>query len=329
MGDVLRVISYCHQGVDKDQTSNTERLENLNTLVDTLTEKRIKDVDAIVLPGGYLYLDNLDIDRKSLNKSTIVKDLHSILSPLHKTSPNANLIIGIDTKPKEKHQRIIGGQQIALALDFNNVTGVGRKICPVQEDFDGLKYPVMLVHEKDFYDDRRYAKLSPNKLALLCACYDMFGFVDAKRANIQRMRNIILLEDINGNLHEGRDAFVYFKEVIQPQFDKLFKENEQNIVLATANIHRFERTPKESFWHRHGIASASAAFNGCMSIAAAHFEQLPKDRDKGTLCAVNVATSHLEQAGHRKLHSHKPEHAFYIKSQKGAKTAGLARVFTV
>tara|TARA_R110002126_G_scaffold13118_3_gene56635 strand:+ start:154594 stop:155571 length:978 start_codon:yes stop_codon:yes gene_type:complete len=325
----MRVISYCQKGADKDTISNAERIENLNTLVSKVIKNNITDLEAIILPGGYLYLDTLNITDQTLDHAPIVTDLKNVIRPLIESSPNANLIIGIDTKPQKRHNRIIGGEQISLALNFNKVSGVGRKICPVQEDFDGLKNPVMLVHEKDFYDERRYAKLNGDRFALLCACYDMFGFIDAKRSNIQRMRNIVLLEDNNGNLHEGRDAFAYFKEVIQPRFEKLFREKQDRIVLATANIHRFERSPKESFWHRHGIASASAAFNSCMSVAAAHFQKLPQEASKATLCSVSVPPEHLEQAGHRKLHSHKPDHAFYITANKSKEIAGLARVFTV
>lgn len=318
----MRIASYCHQGVDKSGAENESRLQVLNDLIKQITsEPDWHNLDALILPGGFF-----EIEQQRIEDSSLFPLLKRLARALDKTSPGAHLVIGVDTRPSERKGRLFGGQQLALAFNKAGISGFARKIFPVEEDINGQKWPVMLVHETDFTDQSRYISLKSGGEAALCVCYDMFGLADTLRGKKHKLGKIAILEGDDGVIYAGTEARKRLKTKTFPEYRAIIDQKSEDLRAALATIHRFAASGRDVFWHRHGIASASAGLNGAAAIGAAHFGKLPKS-GQSTLASHNVPRAHLDAVMQRRKHSAQPERDVIVGDT--GSPAGIARLFTL
>jgi hypothetical protein len=80
----------------------------------------------------------------------------------------------------------------------------------------------------------------------------------------------------------------------------------KDLDAALIAIHGFSRGKTSNMWQRHGIATASAALDGGLAIAGAHFEKLPRREGVQTLAAFGVPLDHLDAGHHRSAEAAMP-----------------------
>ena len=328
-----RIVTLCVSGRDKkSRVDEKEHLALLEAMVEELEKNpQWAPVDAVVLPGGFLFEDNTVAEAimkgapEALQHSVLEK-VAQLAKRLDKWSPGVQIITGVDTSDYQAHGQKMGGHQLSFAFNRQGVSGYARKTFLVGEDYDGKLAPPMMTREKDFDDEHRIISLANGSKALLCVCYDIFGIGDAARNKPQRLSHTVKIEDREGRLHTGRDI----RPVLRRSFDafRALLEKEQPDTAITV-IHRFRHSGAESFYQRHGIATASAGLGGGFSIAAAHIENLPDNPEKMCLMSSGVGQAHLEMAGHREPHCGSAKEYRFLPSGRGdKKAAGLMRLYT-
>jgi hypothetical protein len=282
---MTRIATYCHQGRDmKGLTDNAARRAVMADVAGEIAARRDwRGLDAVVFPGGFLSEPPGRTAKAFINK-------------LARHSPGVQLVVGVDN---------IYGEQLALAFNSQGLSGGARKIFPVGEDVDAKTMPPITLHETDFATPSRFIKLRRGAMALLCVCYDMFGLTDAVRGETKRLAKATFAKDSAGRVFTDR------KEM-QPLLQKSFARHRELIArykpeVALATIHRFKGPGRDSFWQRHGIASASAALRGGFAVAAAHYMNGLPGPDAIPLAAAGVPSSHLESGAHRPARGLQPE----------------------
>lgn len=274
------------------------RLAVLDEVADALAARHDwHPIDAVVFPGGFLSAPD---DAAAM----------SFIRKLKKHSPNVHLVLGVDNN----------GEQLALAFNRKGRAGLARKIFPVGEDVDGKIMPPIVLHEKDFADEKRIIHLANGSKALLCVCYDMFGLGDTMRGKADKLSKAPVVEDADGMMHDALSK----KSILKRAFNAhraMIQREKPDVALAT--IHRFEKPGQDIFWQRHGIATASAAMKGGKAVAAAHIGKLPENLQSMTLAANDVPTAHLEQGMKRKMRKMLPRRAFVMRGTG----RGILRLF--
>jgi hypothetical protein len=291
-----RIVTYCHEGSDliKGGTSKKERPDQLKAIAAALEDRpEWGPLDAVLLPGGF-FAENPG------------KKAARFIERLETHSPGLHLVAGVDKD----------GMQLALAFNRDGLAGKARKLFPVGEDVaEG-----MIHYEADYDDPRRIICLENGQRALLCVCYDAFGFADTMRGKSGKLDKIVRLRDAKGILREGKDAKAALSRVFRAH-SGFVKDAAPDLLLTT--LHRFERPGREIFWQRHGIAAASAALKGGLAAAAAHSGILPEP-EQMTLVSRGVPQSHLEAGMKRAAHMKAPAAHAYVEGPAGR---GLLRLF--
>jgi hypothetical protein len=299
-----RFATVCVEGrpAGKYRTDpSTSRLKLLNTILQEINEQWSK-LDAIVLPGGYLRL-NQNIghlpfaDRvRALDAAGFVEPIKNAIKLLSR-SPNTCLVFGVDG-PKNGD----GGDQLCVAANRTGIVGIGRKIFPTKEEADGLQ-----CYDADFDDPHRIIELACGRKAVLCACYDMFGVADRGNVNRTRACYIKRIGTDEDPVNRGTEDFPKRLSTDLKSFERLLRVRDVTVGLVA--IHTFRRS-STVYWQKHGIATCSAALRGGIAIGAAHFSKLPLHPTASTLAAIRVPKTHLSDGVYRQAHRREPNDQF-------------------
>ena len=323
-----RIVTVCARGRDnKSHEGEGPRLADLRAVARAVAARPDwHPVDAVLFPGGYLFTDTANAKALLEGRapgSVIARAAEGFVGTLQDTSPDVQLVLGVDTSPYRAHGRLVGGQQLALAFNREGLSGFARKIFPIDEDVDGKTMPPFVTHERDFADPRRVVDLANGSRALLCVCYDMFGVAAAARNNPGKLHAVAMLETKEGELLDRRLAWPVLRDAFGAYREMLAGRNPDT---ALAAIHRFAAPGREGFWQRHGIASASAGLRGGFALAAAHVGTLSANPRMTRLMASGVPENHLDAASHRKAWVGDPQD-YIVGNDDGGRTRWIARLY--
>ncbi len=320
-----RIAAVCVRGQRcKTTNPNPKRLALLETIVSHLLDSDWQPLDAVLLPAGFLRLGRslADLDfagrAKALAATRIGWSLLRQARRLDQAFPGALLVVGIDGDTQGE-----GDDQFCVAIGASGVIGVARKIFPTEMD---TKNPDRAVTPRlaDYDDPGRIIALASGRRAALCACYDVFGFHEGPDSGSSRTRAIRWIRDDSRTMGQDAPAFTALRRQALAGWQAHWRG--AGVDLALAAIHGFEKSGRDGYWQRHGMACAAAAIEGA-AIGAAHFEECLPEPDSSTLAATKVPKTHLAAGLNRRAHSFPPMDSLVIR--KGGRRAALARLFQV
>jgi len=319
-----RLATLCLQGNTAASTKdNAARVPLLKRVVHVLRQERAwHPIDALVLPGGFFWLSRslgatTFAQRRALvSAERFTADITAALAQLQELSPGIRLVTGVMAQPRNKTERT---EQACLAFDQTGLIGAGRKMFPTQAESRGRRF--MTPFADDYRSSERFVDLPNGSLAALHSCYDLFGTADHGSGGGARRSAIRVLRDNGGRVEQGHEGFRASRDSSLAAWADLVAANAPDVLVAT--IHAFERPGLDGYWQRHGIARASAAHGGALTIGAAHFlDSLP--RDGSTLAAYGVPKRELSAGVSRRAHGLTALHAGVVAVQG---MTALLRVF--
>ena len=323
----LAVTSLCLHGVPaRSMKDNTDRLAMLPELVRLLKKHPEWDLDAIVLPGGMFRLSrtlgatNFERRKAILLKEQITNPIREALDQLDMLSPGLTLTTGVLATPRDISERT---EQSCLAFRLGGLVGAARKIFPTRQESRGRRFVSPFVD--DFSTRSRVIALSRGSMALLNACYDVFGVADLSGNTMNRRHAIRRLLTGRGTLSIGSAGFKAQRDDCLSAIRGVVSSTDLRALLVS--IHGFEQPGRDGYWQRHGIARASAARGGALVVAAAHFKKGLPAPDMSTLAAYGVPRSQIADGASRRAHILKPAHSAILETPGGLR--GLLRVFRV
>jgi predicted amidohydrolase len=298
-----RLATLCLQGDTAASTrDNVARTSILEEAVRVLQQQRTwHPIDALVMPGGFFRLSkplgatSFERRRTLISGERFTTSIAAALKQLQELSPGICLVTGVMAQPRDKTERT---EQACLAFDQTGLVGAARKIFPTHAESRGRRFMTPVVD--DYRSAHRFIELPNGSLAGLHSCYDLFGTADIGSARGARRAAIRVLRTKGGRIGEGHERFRATRDSNLSAWADLVVSRAPDVLLAT--IHAFERPGLDGYWQRHGIARASAAHGGALTIGAAHFmDSLP--RDGSTLAAYGVPKRELTAGVSRRAHS--------------------------
>jgi hypothetical protein len=257
-------------------------------------------LDALILPGGFFRLSRplgattFEQRQAIVSRERVAAAIAAAVGQLHELSPGIRLVTGIMAQPRDKTERT---EQACLAFDGNGLIGAARKIFPTQAESRGRRF--MRPFADDYRSAHRFIDLPNGSVAALHSCYDLFGTADVGSAGIVRRAAIKVLCTKGSYIGQGDAGFKKDRESSLMAWADLLSAKSPDVLLAT--IHSFERPGLDGYWQRHGIARASAAHRGALTVGAAHFiESLPSNGS--TLAAYDVPKRELGAGVARRAH---------------------------
>lgn len=322
----LAIASLCLHGVPAQSTrDNKDRLAMLAELFRVLHERREwHSLDAIVLPGGFFRLSRTlgasDFERRKaiLEKEAITAPIKEGLDRLDMLSPALTLVMGVLATPRDITERT---EQSCLAFRRSGLVGAARKIFPTRQESRGRRFVSPFV--EDFTGRGRVVALPRGSIALLHACYDLFGIGDLAGNTATRRHAIRRLLTRRGTVAIGQSGFREQRDRCLAGFGELVKSAEPRALLAS--LHGFEQAGRDGYWQRHGIARASAACDGALVVAAAHFKAGLPAPDASPLAAYGVPASQVGEGASRRAHKLPPAQSEILETADGMR--GLLRIF--
>jgi len=303
---------------------NSDRLAMLPELVRLLKKHPEWDLDAIVLPGGMFRLSrtlgatNFERRKAILLKEQITNPIREALDQLDMLSPGLTLTTGVLATPRDISERT---EQSCLAFRLGGLVGAARKIFPTRQESRGRRFVSPFVD--DFSTRSRVIALSRGSLALLNACYDIFGAADLSASTTARKHAIRRLLTKRGVLPVGSDGFRAQRDDCLDAIKGVLSSTHLQAMLVS--IHGFSQSGRDGYWQRHGIARSSAAYGGALVVGAAHFRKGLPAPDMSTLAAYGVPRSQIADGASRRAHMLKPAHSAILETPTGLQ--GLLRVF--
>lgn len=268
-----------------------------------------KDTPFLVLPAGMFFHD------KTLAPLLLEERLDALNAlewskTLAKNCGNTAIIAGVDIDSEDE-----ATGQYSITIDKSGVRAVSRKIFPTK----GEVATGAFIQAPDFNDVSRFINAGQSN-AIMHTCYDIFGSVDilSGKSSPNRLSHVPSPSVKNTNKKKCYEAYA---DILRPW------ASDTAHPFVSVNIHHFAKPGRDIFYQRHGIASASAAFNGALVIGAAHFEEtLPNVASQSTLAAYGVPYSHLSAHFHRQAHSLE---ALDFKEIRTAQHSGVLRCFAI
>lgn len=324
----LAVASLCLDGEPaRSMKDNVDRLAMLSEVVQFLqNQPKWHSLDAIVLPGGTFRLSRAlgatDFERRQaiLLKEQITAPIREALDLLDLLSPALTLATGVLATPRDISERT---EQSCLAFRCGGLVGAARKVFPTRQESRGRRFVSPFV--EDFATRSRVIALSRGSLALLNACYDIFGVADLAGNTMSRRHAIRRLLTKRGMLPIGKTGFRAQRDECLAAIGGVVASTDLRALLVS--IHGFEQPGRDGYWQRHGIARASAAHGGALVVGAAHFRKGLPAPEASTLAAYGVPRSQIGDGASRRAHSLAPVHSAILETPKGLR--GLLRVFRV
>jgi hypothetical protein len=318
-----RVVSISIRGFHRRPTPKPSgRLDLYERIVARLTSSVWLPVDAVLLPGGFLRLDDPigHLDGAGRAKALLRRPAVLALNAIGADLPGSPvLVVGIDFKPLNRR---IGGDQFVSAWQHGRLVGLARKTFPANGDTDG-RGPVYPVYEQDFADPSRVITLPSGMRALLLGCYDAFG---ARGTVSQRFVDLSGIRALGGPYGAVRLATSSDRRALLGEWQRMMAATPCDLALVA--VHNFLRPGADGYWQRHGIAGASSAL-GVPVIGASHFnEALPVEPPTSVLAAADVPAGHLDEGPNRRPHKLLPVDHWTLDGPDGEPVA-LARLFSL
>ncbi len=259
-----RIVTVCVVGSKaKSASTNQYRSGLLLAIALDIKEHGWDSLDCVVLPGGYFrHPEHLGLlDTETRMAKIVVTDysddcMRACTMLAKRGRPVQPLIIaGVDARGTE-HWR---GDEFCVAWDAKGVKGLGRKVFPPPQNPGPRQNPVWYSCEDDFSDSHRLVRL-PSGLALLCACYDMYG-VRPYEDVLKRSRLIPRLLPHDSEHPVEPDAAQLRR--LTEKWRALWRGSAR---IAVSAVHE----DPSAYWQRHGVQRCSAELMGT-AVAAAHF----------------------------------------------------------
>jgi hypothetical protein len=318
------IVSVSIRGFHRRPTPDPEaRVQMAERIVDAIAGSGWDEVEAVLLPGGYLRLPDpvghLDESgrRSALLDRPVVQALGGLSRRLRRNGATPLFVVGIDLKP---FNRRIGGDQMVAAWRDGELVSLARKTFPANGDTDGWG-PVYPVYEADFRNPSRVVTLASGRRALLLGCYDAFGvrgIVHERHADLTAMR---LARDRDGEL---RAPSMAIRRGFLNGWRSLIAAHPPDLALVA--IHNFARPGADGYWQRHGLAGASAALGGIPVIGASHFnEALPASPGQSVLASSGVPLTHLARGNRREPHVLGPSSSITLRWHRGERLVLIRR----
>lgn len=327
-----RIVTFCPIGGPARPRSRGRRRVSL--LRQAVMELRRRDhwapVDALLFPGGFFRSSTFVGDRphaeriQLLERERFLQGAMDICrAELDKFTPGAALVFGVDTNHPSSE---LHGDQLTVACRSRGIVAIGRKIFPTTKDTQPGR-PCFVPADIDYSGSSRFLTLPNGSQALLCACYDAFGMPEQPTAMSIRSRAVRRLFS-DGVLVDGGNAeFADLRRACLAAWVRRLRHEKPDIVLTA--IHGFKRPGREGYWQRHGIALASAALGGALSVGAAHFKHvLPMRDEQAPLAATAVPRRHLLDGSHRRMWRHYPAESLAVFDPGDNRAAGVLRLYT-
>lgn len=297
-----RITTLCiHGKPSKTKEDNALRFDIVNNLLSSCEE----DLHTIVLPGGMFFHDEA-LAPLSAQERVEALNMRADIQALSEIAGNSLIVSGLDIYC---HDEVHG--QYSFALDKDGVKAVSRKVFPTKQEVQrGLS-----IQAHDFSDTSRIVE-GQDRSVILHTCYDIFGSVDALtgKETPSRLSHVPAPKEANKS-----DCYNDYKQVALLAA--------KGAPIITVNIHEFAKPGRDIFYQRHGLATASAAFNGAPVFAAAHFEEtLPQSAAQSPLAAKGVPTSHIKARFHRQAHALTANEVYPIET---ASMRGIIRMFKI
>lgn len=298
-----RLATLCLQSNTATSTrDNTARISILEETVRVLrADPAWHPIDALVMPGGFFRLSkslgatSFEQRRTLISGERFTAAITAALKQLQELSPGIRLVTGVMAQPRDKTERT---EQACLAFDRTGLIGAARKMFPTRDESRGRRY--MSAFVDDYRSTKRFIELPNGSVALLNSCYDIFGTADIGSGSGGRRAAIRALCDQSGRHLLGDEGFRASRDRCLAAWADLVAAKAPDVLLAT--IHAFQSPGRDGYFHRHGIALASAAHRGAFTIGAAHFlDSLPSDGS--TLAAYGVPKRELSAGVSRRAHS--------------------------
>ena len=284
-----RLATLCVQGLSASSTNDdTTQIMVLPELVRVLYERTDwHPIDAVVLPGGFFHFAHSLAGvhyvrhRELLGSQRAVAAITATVGLLDLLSPGLRLVTGsLFTPPGEREP--VG--QASLAFDQDGLVGIAEDLFPSAPTAHRL-------HGNNYRAPERFIDLPSGSVALLSACYDIFGISHTGNKTIVRSPSIRPNPRIRGSTkarHRGPDEA---HDSALAEWAKLIAEHAPDVAIAT--VQRFDDEGLDSGWHDHGLARASASLGGAFAVGAAHLEESLLRSSGSTLAAFGVPRHHL------------------------------------
>jgi len=321
-----RIAAVCVTGRPCTQARfNEQRLELIALVVREISRRGWTELDALLFPAGFLRSDAWfgplhPLDREhELDASDFADALRFAARRLDRRSPGCQIIVGLDSRKPNWGFR---GDQLVVAFNALGVTGSARKIFPVDGDTHGWGRAPYLLFEHDPGDERRVIRLANGAEALLSVCYDAFVLSELQIGPTSKRRALRYVSDESDRWRwfERGEADAYLGRL-----QSLLSRVRPTVHLVS--LHGFEAPGRELRWQRHGIASASAALNGALTVGAGHYNHgLPEDIRTHSLAAQHVGEKHLRQGPHRRAHVRPAQDGFHVRLPN-SRLQALIRLF--
>ena len=304
-----RIVSVCIAGHPITQERfNTNRLELVSKVAREVYRRGWEDLDAILFPAGYVrlvgWLGPLSHgDRIARIEAGELSDVcRGAVHRLRVGSPDCLIAVGLDTNKSPDGWR---GDQLVVAFDRGGVVGLARKIFPVVQDTDGWGRAPYLLFEADFDSPQRFVTLPNGERALLSACYDAFALAELVIGPTAKRRALRHLATPQGWTNLDRRQI----DGLLLRFADRLRAEAPTVNLAA--LHGFRSPGRDLYWQRHGLATASAALRGGLTVGAAHFTcSLPSRLSSAPLAALGVPKAHLRASHNRTAHALAPVDGF-------------------
>lgn len=320
-----RIASVCVAGRPVRRLSQNEnRTELLSKVVREIARRGWTDLDALLFPAGYFKLDAWlgpqapDVRHSMLQLSDELSVCRAAAKKLQRRSPGCLVVVGVDgTKP----DRVWSGDQLVVAFSPDAPVGWARKVFASDRDTNGEERHPYLLFRDDFGDRNRFVTLANGEVACLNACYDAFAFSELASGPTRKRRGLRYLANERSYEDLWSDDVAYLMRRLKANIER------HSPTVNLVAIHGFERPGSEVLWQRHGLATASAAISGGLTVGAAHFtETLPSGND-APLAAFGVRPEHLDLGCERPACAHSPLDVFDVALPWDARQRAVVRLF--
>ncbi len=323
-----RVATVCVLGRKATrQTMNQPRIRLMLRVIEEIVRRdEWHPVDAVVFPGCFFrlkdFIGRLDFHGRaeSMERQDFGKAARAAANHLHSRCPGALIIAGADSGDPVGNEN---GDQLCVAFAQSGVVGIGRKIFPTDLDTRDCWWPIT-PDAKDFVAPERFIDLANGSRAVLCACYDLFGIGEDFARPSMRARWIRCLYASGQYREYGNPEFLGIRRRCISAWRHLVTREQPDVAIAA--IHAFKLPGMDGYWQRHGIAAASAALSGGLSVGAAHFHQALPTGGHSSLGSAGVEARHLRCGLDRKAERLSPISSFVV-TRRDAPTA-LVRLFS-
>lgn len=321
-----RIATVCVGGLRPQKPSeNVRRIRVLDQAIEEVVASNWHPIDALVFPGGFFRIRgpfaNLEFEQRvaAIEATEPAKALKRGVLRLQTASARALLVTGMDAACLG-----LGGREDQLCVAFGGagVVGLARKIILTERDGQGRRpiVPAALDYESKW----RFVTLPNGDKAVLCACYDLFGFDIPPDKPTAKARAIRAIWSGRGIARTGDPGFLTLRAACLRNWDRLWRE--QRPAVAISAVHGFSRPGLDSYWQRHGLAACSAALGGNLAVAASHFYyQLPAE-GCSPLAAHGVGKRHLRLGSHRQARPLLP--SAEIEIEYGGYLQAVVRLYT-